>query len=305
MGVLKIILGFICVLCVVGLLALYWFFPLSNAEFKVNAGNSNFSVGSEGMESMQFYPNMRYPDSRISYRIEDCTLQKKGDMERAFEILEGITVLNFYPVSSEEEIYITCEEIIKVSEPGLFIAGEGGPTKVIAGEKFNVILSGEILLIKDSKCENPNIAIHELLHALGFEHSTNPNNIMYNYTKCSQTIGDDIPDLLNKLYSFPSYADLSIVNITADIHGRYLDSNITIKNSGLKNSENAVLKIYADEKLVDEIDVSPIEFGEGKIIILKNILISKISVDKLNFVIDTNFNELEKENNKITLEIKN
>ena len=59
---------------------------------------------------------------------------------------------------------------------GLFIAGEGGPSNITKSGDFSVITHGSILLIKESKCERPNIAIHELLHALGFDHSENPNN---------------------------------------------------------------------------------------------------------------------------------
>ena len=306
MGAWKIIFGLLFTLIILGLMLFYWFIPFKNVEFNIVKKNSNFSIGSEGMESMQIYPNMRYPTPDISYSIEDsCSLNKKDDMERAFEIMENITVLNFYPVQSNEEIYVSCEEGTISTAPGFFLAGEGGPTEVVLGDKFSVIPHGEVNLIRSSQCPNPNIAIHELLHALGFEHSTNENNIMYEITKCSQTIGDDIPELLNKLYSVPSYADLTITNITAEIDNRYLDANITIKNAGLIDSGYAELDVYTDDKLIKQYIIKPLKAGEGLKIIFGNLLITKINVKELNFVINASFNELEKENNKITLEVKN
>lgn len=306
MSVLKVILSFFILFTIVGLLLSYWFLSFKGVEFKIIQKNSNFSVGLEDFESMQFYPNMRYPSSDISYKIQEkCSLQKKDEMERAFKMLGETTVLNFYPVAYNENIFVACEEKDITRTPGLFIAGEGGPTKVIIGSKFYIILEGQILLLKTSNCPQPNIALHELLHTLGFDHSSNENNVMYPITRCGQTIGDDIPIFLNTLYSIPNYPDLSIGDVSAKIEGRYLNINITIKNEGLSVSEDAYLRIYTDERLVKEHEINPIDIGEGMILTFNNILITKINIKELNFIIDADFNELEKQNNKVTLEIKN
>ena len=239
----KAFLSLIFILFTVLLLVIYWFIPFKTIEFDVTSKNYNFSLDTSVKESMQFYENMRYPNSQISYKIYDCPLQKKNDMEQAFEIVSNLTVLNFYSINFDEEILVTCESGSRIEE-GLFIAGEGGPTNITKGERFSVILNGKVLLIRDSKCERPNIAIHELLHALGFDHSDNQNNIMYPVSKCEQTIGEDIPQLINELYSIPTYSDLSFENVSAVMHGRYLDSNISIRNNGLKNSEKTEIFIY-------------------------------------------------------------
>ena len=144
MAVIKIILGLIFFLLVVGLLVVYWVLP-GNLNFG-SGRSANFSISNELVE-MQFYPNMRFPTSEISYNILDCSLQKEDEMEYAFEILSDETNVDFYPVEENAEISVTCEEGNKV-EGGLFIAGEGGPTNITKAGEFSVIVAGKILLIR-------------------------------------------------------------------------------------------------------------------------------------------------------------
>jgi len=298
----KIFFSIVFILFVVSLLVFYWFIPFNTIEFGTKSSSSNFSLSSE-TENMQFYSNMRFAESRISYKIGECSQKKRNDMENAFEIIENLTTLSFYPIVSNEEISITCDAKNKI-EGSMFIAGEGGPTNVSKTNKFYVISGGKILLIRSSPCIKPNVAIHELLHVLGFGHSTNKNNVMYNFSNCKQTIGQDTIDLINKLYSFPSYSDLEFENVSATMHGKRLDTEVTIKNNGLKDSEKANLIIYADEKIVKEIEVNPIGIGYGKVIILTNVLVKKLSIKELKFVIESDFNELDKDNNERILKIK-
>ena len=290
------------------MLVFYWFFPFNTIEFYSDIGTSNnfnFSLSSSETKEMQFYENMRYLNSEISYRIFDCPLYKKNEIQKAFDTLSNLTTLNFYPVLYNEEISATCENRAKAKRGPIFIAGEGGPINITNTQNFNVIFHGEITLIKESKCENPNIGLHEILHALGFDHSSNPNNIMYNVSKCSQTIGDDIINKIDELYSVKSYPDLAFENVSAIMHGKYLDTNMSIRNHGLKKSENAKILIYADEKLIKEVELNPLEIGYGLTISLRNILVLKLNVNELNFLIESSFNELNKNNNQIKLEIKN
>ncbi|MCK9595892.1 matrixin family metalloprotease [Candidatus Pacearchaeota archaeon] len=296
----KVILSTIFILFTIFLLVFY-FAPFNTLNFAVNSQGSNFSIlpGNQ----MQFYPNMRFPSNSISYKISDCPLQKEDDMEYAFRILENITMLSFYPVLDNEEIAITCEERNRINN-GLFIAGEGGPINITVAGDLSVITYGEILLIRKSECSKPNVALHELFHVLGFEHSTNPENIMYNVTDCNEIIGDDMIELINELYSIPSYPDLYIQNVSAIMKGRFLDVNITVVNGGLNKAQPFKVILYANENIIDTIDFEEIDIGYGKIVNMRNIWVSEMNINELEFVIDSSDKEIDKENNKIKLEIK-
>tara|TARA_Y100000034_G_scaffold54708_1_gene66996 strand:- start:5515 stop:6426 length:912 start_codon:yes stop_codon:yes gene_type:complete len=295
--------SFLFILFAVSLLILYWFIPIRTIEFGVKSKNSNFNMNDSIIGNMQFYDNMRYPDSRISYNIYDCPLQKEDNMKRAIEIISNETILEFYSVDFNEEISITCDSKNKI-EKGLFIAGEGGPTNITKTERFNVISHGSILLIKKTLCPKPNVEIHELLHTLGFDHSSNIKNIMYNISRCNQEIGKDTIKLINELYSTPSYSDLSLENISAVMHGKYLDLNISIINNGLKDSERTTIIVSSNKKIIKEIDLDSIKIGSGRLISFSNIWVPKINIQELELFINSSFNEIEKENNKIILEIR-
>ena len=301
----KIFFSFIFILISVSSLIFYWFFPFNTIEFYqeyTSPTNFNFSLN-DSSTNMQFYEDMRFPQKEISYNIDNCPLQKRYDIAQAFDFLSNISILNFYEIGNNGEILATCENRNRV-ENRLFIAGEGGPINITRTDNFNVILQGEILLIKESKCKDPNIALHEILHALGFNHSLNSKSIMYNITKCNQEIGQDIINKINEVYSSPSYPDLAFENVSAVMRGKYLDTNITVRNHGLKDSEKTKIIIYADEKQIKEIELDSLDIGYGITITLNNIWIPKISVQELRFLIDSNFPELEKSNNEKKLEIK-
>lgn len=298
-----IVLSTIFIIVAVGLLILYWFVPLSTTEFtSINAPDS-VGIGNLSAEALQFYPNMRFPKQAISYKIYDCPLQKRDDMVRAFNTIEQETLINFYPVQSGEEISVNCEDTQRIEE-GLFIAGEGGPTNITKSGDFNVIFGGSILLLRESQCPNPNVGIHELLHVLGFDHVDEEGNIMYPVSKCDQQISQGTIDLIDELYAIPSYPDIGFENVSAVMHGKYLDASFSIRNKGLERAPSTNVKIYADDKLVKEVSVDFLEIGHGRIISLTNIWVSKLSTDSVSFEIDSVFAELSKDNNIVELSVR-
>jgi len=298
----KKVIGFILMFLVLGLVILYWYFPTDPREFKFEPNPStNFSENSSA--EMQFYPNMRFPNKNISYSIsEECDIQKKSEMLWAFEILEQETVLSFYENQENAEINVFCEDKTKI-ENNMFIAGEGGPANVSLGEKFNIIMNGYILLLKKTDCERPNVAIHELLHVLGFEHSDNSKNIMYPVSKCNQVISGDMLAEINRIYATESLPDLAIESVSTSLQARFLDTDLIIENQGLKDSEDFVLEIYADNKSIEKMEIEAIKMSHGRIINITNILIPQIRINTLKFVLETKSLELDKKNNQIILEL--
>ena len=127
---------------------------------------------------------------------------------------------------------------------------------------------------------------------------------MYPVSKCYQEISDDMVDLINELYSIPTYADLSFENVSATMNGKYLNTNFTIRNYGLKDATSSQVKIYADGKNIKTVDLKSVDIGYGRSISLQNVFVTQLSVDELEFIIETSFPELDKENNKVILEIK-
>ncbi len=294
-------IGFITILIVV-LLLVYYLVPFRELEFSLEEVNNNFTLETSNIK-MQFYENMRFPEREISYNIHECSLKKRNDMLDAFDIVSNLTMLDFYE-KENAEIKITCDETTRFKE-GLFIAGEGGPTQIVKAGNFNVILSGTILLIRDSKCSKPNVAIHELFHVLGFTHSENKNNIMYNYSSCSQTIGGDNIELINGLYSIESNPDLTFEpNETfATMKGRYLNLNFSIRNNGLSQAKESAVKVYVDNEEIEEVELDNLGIGKGTKIILTNIWVSDINPKLIELVIEADFEELDKQNNVVSLKV--
>ena len=74
----KLVFSLLFILAVITLLVFYWFIPISDTNFLLQSQQSNPNIKNTATP-IQFYENMRFPSSRISYKIEDCPLQKKDD----------------------------------------------------------------------------------------------------------------------------------------------------------------------------------------------------------------------------------
>jgi hypothetical protein len=161
---------------------------------------------------------------------------------------------------------------------------------------------GKVSLFRTDKCEEPQIALHEILHALGFDHNDNPDSIMYPYTSCAQEFDTYISDELDRLYSVPSRPDLVMKSATAKKVGRYLDFEARVTNFGLRNVKNATLFILTDGKKQAEFNLGEIEIGTEKILNVENTRVPR-RFDKLIFQVGSSEVEISMENNKLEVEV--
>jgi len=251
--------------------------------------------------SSQFYYNMRYPDKDISYGFsESCQRERKEDFITATEILEQTTLLSFY-ISNNPQILVTCSENLqKPTQDGHFIAGEGGPTAIINATNFAVILNGSISLYRPDTCSKPQIALHELLHAIGFDHNNNENSIMFPITRCDQILDDYITDEINRIYAKPSLPDLLIEKVNANKTGRYLNLNLIVSNYGLKKVNNSTIVIVAENYVVEKYNTRDLDIGARKTVTITNLKIPR-KTSRLTISIETDEPELTKENNFVEL----
>jgi len=253
-----------------------------------------------------FAKNLRFNHNNISYSIESsCSEIRAVAMREAFQVFEEkMGIIHFKEVYNDgADIIVKCpNEIIKLNK-GFFTAGEGGPSKMINTSYFEVIQKGKIFLYKDPRCKRPVVEIHELLHVFGFNHSLNPENIMYNVSNCDQKITPDIIKLINELYSIKPLPDTKISKISATERGRYLDFNISVLNDGLIGIKNINLTLIAEGKKVDVIPLGEIGIGYSRTLRAKNIKLPYRGIKKIAFVLDyeSTIKELNEDNNRVQM----
>lgn len=323
MALLKALVGLVLVILLVigGIFVYNNYFSGKIEHFgKVSSGDdagANMADVSSDIE--QFYANMRFNHNKISYYINpECNEAKEARMKSAFSIVEGKTgnLLAFYPDSEENaEILIGCsadsyeKEVAGEEFAKVFIAGEGGPTK-ITNSSMPVIMRGKILLYNEklSDCSLPLLEIHELFHVFGYDHINEPKNIMYPYLNCEQEINQSLIEHIKKLYAIAPFADLYLSNINANQEryaGKwYLNFNLSIDNYGIIDAKNVVLKVYSDDlsTAVGSFDFEDIKLGGGENFYVKNLLLTEQS-SSIEFRLTTETSEPNKENNILKLEV--
>ncbi len=300
-----LVLFFLLFLVCIGVYFFWFNLNFKNESYTPYIGN--LSSVPVSFTSAQFYPNMRFPDKEISYEIEPaCNMQKRREINEAFTLLSEKTILRFHLLESNAQIEIICSEIApeekQNEEEGTesyFIAGEGGPTAAInLSNGYYLILSGKASFFRTEECNETKLALHEILHILGFDHSGNPKSIMYPITRCDQSLDNYIIDELNRLYAIPSLPDLAIEKISANKTFYGLSFSISVANSGFSEAQNSRLDIYSDGNKIEEYSLGLIKPGMKKMLDVQNAKLPRKTGNLLFVVSSDKKDELSLGNNK-------
>jgi predicted Zn-dependent protease len=292
---------------------LYQYVPLDYQSSSARIPNVSFGTGNLSYNVKQFYPNMKFNHNRISYDIEEaCDEDKKSRMTEAFRLLhEQVAEIEFYPRAVETpDIRIICSKKVEgTTGRNFFVAGEGGAEQIIQTKRYNVITKGLVLLYGNPhgtlECSWPNVELHELMHVFGFQHSQNENSLMYPYLEsCEQKLDEAIIDDLRALYTQENLPDLYFESVEAIKHGRYLDFNATIKNSGVIEARNVNLAVFDDKKQGESFPLDNIDFGAGITFSVSNAKLNSRYSTVVKIVIDPDniIKEIDENNNVAILE---
>lgn len=260
-------------------------------------------------ELTMFMPNMRFATNSISYFFQDCDEERRSKVLEAFELVsEKTKVIQFYEATYVPMIVIYCSQQKGERRNNSFVAGEGGPNKVVDLDLYPLIIDGKIYLY-DSRsrdnCEYPVIELHELMHVFGFDHLANDSTILYPYVDCSQRITNDIVNKLKELYSIDAKSDLIIRNLSASTSGRYLNFDIVVSNRGLIKTENTTIEIYDTKGKVGNFSIGNIDSGVSQTLSIKNLALPIRQITDLTFKTATTTPEYFYDNNEITAQVKN
>lgn len=249
----------------------------------------------------QFYPNLRFLNARIVYALGPaCDETQRARVHRAFSLLSEDTGLSFVE-SMPEDLSITCALTPEPRDVSLthFVAGEGGPTSILNVSSFYIIQHANVSFYRPERCAIPTIALHELLHAFGFDHTNQSMSIMYPLTGCEQTIDASILEELRRLYSIPSLPDIALSSVSANISTLRFSFIVEVANLGLAPLTNATLVVEGDT-FIRRFGLEELEVGKRKILSVEQIRLTR-AFSSLSFRIETPDRELSLTNNNVTL----
>jgi len=314
---LSTILFFLIMLLIISLASLYLYQNLPGEEIEMKINNLNIMNNPDKIqenvlinvsgEIKQFFPDMRFNHNNLTFFINsECSQEKIDRMNQAFSIISAETGIISFIESPEEnaDILVGCSVDSYETEKNVFIAGEGGPTKIINLSIYPIILRGKVILYNESSCDYPITELHELFHVFGFDHINDSKTIMYPYVGCSQEINPGVIEKIKEIYSVSAFAELYFENITASKKGIYLDFNVMVRNDGLIEAKNITLEVYSEEKKVDSFDLGNLNPGEGTSFDVKNLRLASRNSEKVKMILVTEVGEYNLENNSLDLIVK-
>lgn len=257
---------------------------------------SNFTIN---ITHPLLYPNLRWQKMPILVKIDNfsCSPSRIKEIRYAMNLWEEKTnhTIRFKEVESNYQLYITCTskaESFRKENVIISKLGEGGPTKIIPTDYFNLTLSAFIKIASTSKsCIKPIRVLHEIGHTLGLAHVKDEKSIMYPYESCDQDFTPQMINTIKEIYKVKPLPDLYFLNASASVFEPYLNLTFVVKNGGIASATDIKIEIYADESKLYDYNLSSLGPGQAIEVSISYLYAAK-SFNTIKLVVDAP-NEIE------------
>ncbi len=322
----KIILILILVLIFITFLAAFFYFEKYGFQFEVpiieKAKPPDVSGEVKEFQPYQYtikgitlnithplsYPNLRWEKMPVLVKIDSstCNPSRANDIRYAMSLWEEKSGAVSFKEAEDYQVWVNCTSDTESRKDEGFIitkVGEGGPTKILPTEYFNLSISGYAKIVSTTKdCIKPVRILHELGHVLGLDHVNDSRSILYPYEDCQQDFTPEIVQTLKELYKVSALPDLYFVNASAKNFGSYLNISFVVKNGGILSSAPTKIKIRSNTTDIQDYALDSIEPGRGLSVLLANVRAGKISDIVLTIDQENSIKEYDEENNVVVLQ---